>query len=327
MNTAESQPLGLVPAMERTLSTSRTEATTNLESLAKELPRSSARKELDGLLEDVRRGKSAKELVIVHRELAWVVCLRSTPVIARTATALFRKSINRSRLQRRRFQAIAYPMFVFAFGLTVLLIASATLLQQFDEMFQEFELRLPAPTLLLMLVSRTVREHPFEVAAGCVAGFALVYFLLDGFLLRRSWTGKLRHAFIGTNHVSRSTIADVTLKIGCLLEDGYSIQSAVAITAETTRDEILADEIRLAATGERGTTTCLPANLRMALRPPTNVPLLRELSEIYQDVQLQSGQFFAFLFSQLCLVGVGLLIAFIVISLFLPLLSLVTSLS
>ncbi|MEM0925535.1 MAG: hypothetical protein AAGJ83_05815 [Planctomycetota bacterium] len=309
------------------LETSGTATVQRVRGLAAELPRSPTRRGLLKLADQIARGKTADELIKTNRSLAWIATLESPVSLSRTASVLQRQDTNRSSLRRSRTRMVAYPLCVMGVGLALLLIACGTLLPQFEEMYTEFSLRLPWLTLWLLEVSRAVRQHPFAIVLGSLAVFAFCYFVLDGFLLRRQWTAALRHSIFPSRPASRSAVAEVASAINCLLAEGHSVPAATTIAAESCEEPMLAKGLLESLHGESDATQRLPANLQYALTSHHDSRLLGELSEIYQDVYVHHSRFAAFLFSQACLIFVGVAIAVIIVSLFLPLLSLVTSLA
>ncbi|TVQ62715.1 MAG: type II secretion system F family protein [Phycisphaerales bacterium] len=146
------------------------------------------------------------------------------------------------RLKRKIKGALVYPIVVVVIALAILTAIMVFIIPQFEEIFTDFGVTLPALTLWLMNTSRWVAgTQPGQEIAGfwfiLVSPIAVVFFwkliraagpgraATDTLMLWTPVFGKL---------IRKTTIARFTRTLGTLISAGVPILEAVTITAETS---------------------------------------------------------------------------------------------
>ena len=110
--------------------------------------------QLTNLICRLRAGAGANQFV-TDRELAPFLPLVLLFAPNRNTTTEFndwiQSYLKQSNRQRLIWKLISYPVIVPLIYLTILVVISFTIVPQFRRMFEEFQLRLPAPTLRLLV--------------------------------------------------------------------------------------------------------------------------------------------------------------------------------
>jgi type IV pilus assembly protein PilC len=204
-------------------------------------------------------------------------------------------------------------------------------------MYSEFGLRLPGPTLLLVTLGGPLHSHPIESLAVVVLLIVSVFFVVrlwNRFAITTRYFGRVTAG----NSANVSAMSSLTRQLAELLSINVSLPDALwiaghnsghhffqGVTAELARD---AHRGQLA---ESPVARTMPANLIHALQAgpdgQPSVPLLRELATIYSDRVADRVDWSSGAIAQLALVLVGIVVAFFVIALFMPMVSLISGLS
>lgn len=235
-----------------------------------------------------------------------------------------------------------YPLIVLTLSVLLFVVIATTIVPTFQSMFREFSLRLPPATKLLFEISSYIQNKP---VLSCVW---LVLLIIAIMAITRSWRLLARSlegmtllgACLAGNAESVRAMGRFTATLAELLHVGAPLADAIAISGRASLNPrfnrtsaILASEV--------GTTHRIPAKSNVAQNFPSLVlhaleagpdgtpciALLRRLSSIYFERVRQRVVWTEGIFAPLTIVGIGLFVGLIVISLFLPIISLITSLS
>ena len=137
-------------------------------------------------------------------------------------------------LKRKVKGAMIYPIVVILVAVGILTFIMLKIVPVFQEMFEEFELTLPPPTLLLMAVSENVVRFWFLIPAIPLVLFLFIKLLRkfkygrmgwDLFLLKTPVVGKL---------VEKNCLARTTRTLGTLVASGVPILEGLTITRDTS---------------------------------------------------------------------------------------------
>lgn len=138
------------------------------------------------------------------------------------------------KLKGQVIGALIYPLMVVVFTIAILTFIMLFIIPEFQKMFTEFGIELPAPTQLLMAISdRTVKLwflFPL-IPIGLVLFVSLVCKFKAGrmgwhlFLLKMPLMGKL---------VEKANLARTTRTLGALVASGVPIIEGLTITRETS---------------------------------------------------------------------------------------------
>lgn len=141
-------------------------------------------------------------------------------------------------LKRKVKGALIYPIVVAVVAVAILALIMILIVPTFKEMFEEFELTLPAPTLLLIAISDYMAKF-----------FWLLFVIPVMFLLFVKLLRKFRHGRMGFDMfiikvpifgglIEKNILARTTRTLGTLVSSGVPILEALHITRETSSNAI-----------------------------------------------------------------------------------------
>lgn len=301
-------------------------------------PRAVAR-DIQKLIDELSRGPSTEEF-LASGSAAWLpFILRSAHHSTTPFDPIFGavgQEID-ARIVRRK--ALLYPLIVAFICVGVLAILSATVVPTFKRMFYEFGLRLPMPTQVLISISDLFVQHTFWLVLNtCFLGIV-------GYVIWRAWN----HFSIGSRCFGIFT-AGSTSNVNSMARFAGTLAEMLNIDAP------LADALRLAGRScqhsiydklsqqlaldvsdnnkppfQSEVAHLFPALLLHALhagpgRKPS-IPLLRQISILYDEGAKRRWNWTQGAIGPLAVFMLGIIIGFIVIALFMPLISLITALS
>ncbi len=316
-----------------------------LRNIAQEIPSTWTRNTLRQLAAALEDNATPTQLVARFPEHCWLLTLQSSAATTDALTAMLEQSAFQHSLRTKKIRTIAYPVVLMLIAIALLMAVIALLVPTFDEMYQEFGLRLPAPTQALINLSRGINAHPL-----------LALILLGTFLSGMAgvlwiWIGDnpIKRKLFGTSVHSpmmRQSLAKVALQVAELVDEGIGLDRALKIAAESNSDvamRSLIGDLAIQAGHDASllhrtrSALIFPPNFLFALNPalpsaqpvasPPNTTMLRELAASYRDLSMRRKDWVAFALGQFTVISVGLMIGFLVLALFSPMVSLVSSLS
>ena len=137
-------------------------------------------------------------------------------------------------LKRKVKGALVYPCIVITVAILILTFIMIFIVPTFEEMFDEFELTLPAPTLLLIAISNYLVDYWFLLIVMPICFGILVKLIrkfrqgrmgFDMFIIKVPVFGGL---------VEKNVMARTTRTLGTLVSSGVPILEALNITRETS---------------------------------------------------------------------------------------------
>ena len=245
-----------------------------------------------------------------------------------------------AELKRKVIGAMMYPVAVISFAMLILAGIVIFIIPKFMDMFKELDVELPTPTKVLLWVSDSAVAYWYLLPLIPVSIF-MIYKLIRASQAGRYVTDwmKFRIPIFGT--ISQKTaIARFTRTFGTLLTSGVPILEALNITRDTVGNSVLSsalskvhDSIRegepIAAPLEE-TNVCedMVVNMIDVGEETGNLDsMLEKVADNYDDQVDTMVDSLTSLLEPVMIIGLGLIIGFIVMSLFLPLISLMSSMS
>lgn len=244
--------------------------------------------------------------------------------------------------RKSRWRGIAYPLSIVAIALFIFILLAVTVLPTFQKLFSEFELTLPLATQIMLKLSNLINDSPiyfcFLLSGIALAGLSIQKIMAFSYSYLEA-SSALGVLFSGSS-ISVKAMGQFTSTLAELLGIGTPLDQAILIAGRASQNlrlkissEQMASEIGTSDKFRSDSTVAynFPALVRHALEAgpngTTSVPLLRQISKMYFDRLQHRFDWSAGLFAPFAMVGVGLIVGFVVMSLFLPLISLITSLS
>lgn len=245
-------------------------------------------------------------------------------------------------MRRKIKAAMTYPIIVFIVAILIVNGLVIFILPKFMEIFKEFKVDMPAMTQFLMDLSSFMRSKQGIVTL--VVAPIVVYILFRAFIRtkwgKRIWDWmKLKFPVFGKlNH--NLAISRFARTLSTLLTSGVPILQAMETTAGAVNNDIVSDAIMDSRASIREGERIGDPLEKSRLFPPMVVQMiaigeetgtldnmLGKVADYYEsevDAQLQS---LASAIEPLMIVFLGFIVGFIVIAMFLPLISIISSLS
>lgn len=246
------------------------------------------------------------------------------------------------KLKKKVVGAMIYPGVVISIAVGIVTMIMIFVIPKFEQIFKDFKVSLPAVTEYLLIVSRWVGNQ-----YGWAYVLAFPFVLLGGIrLLKMSEGGKyavdvvmLKIPILGSI-VGKSVIARFTRTLGTLISAGVPILDAINITKETSGNEVYAraltkvhDAIREGesfADPLRASKVCDAIVVNMVdvgeETGDLDKMLLKVADNYDSDVDVLVGSLVSIL-EPVMVVILGVIVGFIVIALFMPMITLIGSVS
>lgn len=247
-----------------------------------------------------------------------------------------------AKLKKKVIGAMIYPVVVITIAVGVVTMIMIFVIPKFKQIFHDFHLKLPAPTELLLTISDFFANQ-YGWAYLIAAPFVLTVGLK---LIRMSDTGryatdviKLKIPIMGSI-ISKTSIARFTRTLGTLISAGVPILDAINITRETSGNEVYSrallkvhDAIREGesmADPLRATKVCDAIVINMIdvgeETGDLDKMLLKVADNYDNDVDVLVGSLISIL-EPVMVVVLGVIVGFIVVALFMPMISLIEGMS
>lgn len=244
------------------------------------------------------------------------------------------------RLRSRIRAALVYPFLVIGVALLVLVFLMIFVIPKFMELFEELGTELPLPTLILMKISDFLHN-------GWVIGivFIIILYIFYRFLKRFyafnvfEDTVKLHLPVFGVL-AQKVAIARFSRTLGTLISSGVPILQALTITKDTAGNEVVArsltavhDSIREGESiaGPLAKTRVFPLMVVNMINVGEETgsldQMLNRIADTYDEEVNVTVNALTSLLEPLLILFMGIVVGSIVISMFLPLVKLLTSLS
>lgn len=247
-----------------------------------------------------------------------------------------------AKLKKKVIGAMIYPAVVILIAVGIVSMILIFVIPKFKDIFRDFKLELPAPTQILITASTFMAEQ-----------YGWAYLIFSPIIITLVW--KLTRMSEGGRYVtdllllkvpilgailSKTSIARFTRTLGTLISAGVPILDAINITKETCGNEVYAralskvhDAIREGesmADPLRATKVCDAIVVNMVDVGEETGDLdkmLMKIADNYDnDVDVLVGSLISIL-EPVMVVVLGVIVGFIVIALFMPMVSLIQGIS
>ncbi len=241
------------------------------------------------------------------------------------------------RLKRKIIGAMIYPVVVITIASAILILIMVYIVPRFRDIFASFGTELPVPTEVLIAVALGIKKY---ILAVVLVPFGLYIFVK---LLKRTRGGRYfidnvkLHLPVFGSIVSKSTVSRFTRTLGTLIASGVPILEALNIVRDTTGNEVIARAIgKVHDSIREGDTIAEPLRASGVVdEVVVNMidvgeetgdldKMLIKVADNYDDEVDTLVASMMSLMEPLIIVFLGGAVAFIVISLFLPLVKLMT---
>jgi type IV pilus assembly protein PilC len=245
------------------------------------------------------------------------------------------------RLKRKVKSAMTYPVLVLFFAMGVVILLVTVVLPKFVEVFKDLGVsdKLPAPTQFLVQVSNFITTKWYMVIVIVVGAMITVGQYVHTKIGRRhyDWVKLKVPVFGKLNH--KIAIARFARTLSTLLVSGVPILQALETVAGAVDNHIIADAVMAARAAIREGEQIGDPLQRSGMFPPMVIQMinigeetgsldsmLAKVADFYESEVDAALASLAAALEPIMIVVLGVIVGFIVISMFLPLVQIISSL-
>ena len=249
----------------------------------------------------------------------------------------YEKSYNlRSRIR----SALIYPAFVLTLASLLFVFLVTIIIPRFAQLFREMDLPLPAITRMMIGMSDFLRGAWHFIVLCIIAAFFIIQallknkkirYLLDSFSLHLPIIGVIQHKVV---------IARLTRTLGTLLSSGVPILQALLIVRETASNMVFSRALSLVHDSVKEGQSLVEPLQKGGVFPPLVLGMVRvgeesgSLAEMLIKIANQHDDEvqnmiagLTSLLEPILIVFLALIVGFVVLAIFMPLISIITSLT
>jgi type IV pilus assembly protein PilC len=293
---------------------------------------------LDDVYERVRGGSALSESFEAHGSMFPGVYTAS--LLAGEKSGSLEQVIRRyvayvkvvATVRRKTISALVYPTILLALSLIVVSIIVLRVVPQFTAFYEQFGKDLPLSTRMIVTVSEVARSYFWLLLAAVIGGAAALWVWLkqpsqrerfDRWILRLPGIGPVARKF-STSQAART--------LATLLGGGIPLVNAIEVAARSIKNRYIAHELQLAgqhvregralatAMNDSGAFTDVAIKM-VEVGESTGAlqEMLNSLADFYdEEIETNLGRFIT-LVEPILLVVMGLVIAGLLLSLYMPL--------
>ncbi|MHB8053796.1 MAG: type II secretion system F family protein [Candidatus Aminicenantales bacterium] len=244
---------------------------------------------------------------------------------------------NSVKLKAKVKQAMTYPVAIFAFAMIVAVFMLWKVIPTFAQIFVDMEAKMPALTLAVLGLSHFVQKYILFMALGIVAAIFLFRYYrktqggrwtTDKLILRLPMFGPLQ---------SKVSISRITRTLSTLLAGGVSMLESIKITASTAGNVVLEKsmmDVRRQVTEGRSLTDSIKSTGRFPFMMTQMISvgeatgtldrMLAKLADFYDDEVNNTVGTLLSILEPFMMVFIGGIVGTLLISMYLPIFSLVS---
>lgn len=289
------------------------------------------------LFETVKGGGSLSDVMIKypkHFSILYINTVRSGEIGCVLEESLERLSAFADKDEEFRSKiriAIAYPIFMLLTGIGTIVVLLTFVMPKLIGMFEDMGQKLPLPTRIVMGMSSFMENYWYILLIGA----ALFFYLMK----KRGLSEKEQYAIdkmklnipvIG-NLVRETEIAKFARTTSLLLDNGVSLHQAVDATIPTLSNLIIKGELKKVSVAIISGDSLSRSLQRGSVFPPFVLSMitvgeeggrlsssLNEVADYYEREGDQAMKIVSSLVEPVMILGMGLIIGFMVISMLLP---------
>jgi general secretion pathway protein F len=216
----------------------------------------------------------------------------------------------------------------------ILLVMSVLVVPQFTELFENAGKELPVPTQIVIGVAQFLQNYWWLIPILVIGGISLIRWHLSDPTRRLNWDRKMLHLPLLGDLVRKVEVANFSRTLGTLLANGVSMLSAMTIVRETLDNRAAAEGIGFAIDSlkqggglsaplvEAGWFPTLAVQMiKLGEESGHLAEMLDRIATTYDKEVRIAVQRLLTLLEPLLIVGLGILIAGIIISILMAILS------
>ena len=287
---------------------------------------------------DIASGNSMHEALDRYPKVfdhTWISMVEAGEVGGHLADALMQVAKyvkSKEALKSKIITAVSYPAVLFLMAMGVLIYFVVGIVPTFAEIFKDFDMELPTVTKVVLSVSNAVASHWFMIVVGIALTVGLFYVIVSTPSGKKVW-----HKFHLTMPIFGKFISNIYYEkllnnMSTLLNSGVSIINVLTVMEESFAGNVIIKEAITYSKNEVASGKSLSDSFRKTKVFPvlmTEMMLMGEesgrlpsimetLSQFYNEQVNQFLARFSAMIDPILIVGIGSIIAVIVLSIFLP---------
>ena len=237
---------------------------------------------------------------------------------------------------RKRFlNALIYPAFLIVLSIVMIAVIMAYVIPKFADLYRDLNVELPLPTRILITVALTIQSNLlFVLPALLIAGIAL--WLWAGTESGRArFDGLKLHLPVLGNLWTMFSMAQLSRTLAMLLQGGTPLLTALEVTREAAGNSVISSSIEQAISDVREGKTLSDSLEKTGHFPTLSLEMMRvgeqtgslpemlnHVADFYdEDVNIKATALLSYV-EPAILLCVAVFVAYILISLYLPIFSL-----
>lgn len=316
----------------------------SLSILSKQVESVSLQQAIESIRKDIQGGSTLKDALDKHPKIFskfWVNLVGTGEASGQLPSVLGQIAVyfeNAGALRRKVVSALIYPAILVSVAVGSIFIFVVRIVPVFEEMFKSFDVELPATTQFIINLSQFLRKYTFPI----MVLIPVIFFILNRIIA----TKKGRFVFdsirlklpIFGNFFRNIAIATFTRGLGTMISSGVPILYALEIVTTTVGNSVIEGALdRVKESVREGKTVAEPLEA-CGIFPPMVVQMvnvgeetgeladmLMKVAEFYEERVAVLTSRLATMIEPIMLVFMGGIVGFMVVSMFLPVFKLATS--
>jgi len=316
----------------------------SLDILAKQSENKTLRKCIEQVLYDVESGQTLADALRQHTKIftqLYVNMVAAGEAGGILDTILLRLAVfleKADKLKRKIKGAMIYPGVIFTVAAGAVAILLIFVIPTFQHMFEQAGIQLPAPTQLVIGMSKFMQTQWYLVVGGIIATVFVVgrwyktdagQLALDRLLLSLPILGPLQR---------KAAIARFTRTLGTLVSSGVSILDGLEITARTAGNRVLHDAIMESRSSIAGGETISEPLKKSGVFPPMVVQMinvgeqtggldemLTKIADFYDDEVDAAVEALLSAMEPIMIVFLGVIVGGMIVAMYLPIFDMVNA--
>lgn len=230
--------------------------------------------------------------------------------------------------------ALIYPAILLTMSIASLFVMLIFVVPQFTEMFDSAGKELPVSTQIVVGVAEWLQSYWWLLAGIVIVIVSYMKYQMADPVRKKVWDGRFLKLPLADTIILNKETANISRTLGTLLGNGVSILSALVIVRETVDNLVLVDAIQLAEEELKQGRRMSDALLKTGIFPKMAVQMIKmgeetgrleemllRVAEIFDKQLKVSIQRLLALLEPALIITLGLMIAGIIVSILLAILS------
>jgi type IV pilus assembly protein PilC len=238
-------------------------------------------------------------------------------------------------VKKRFINSLIYPAFLVFLSIVMVSVVLAFVIPRFAQLYNDLNVTLPMPTRILIFVATTLQDYMIFILPTIIGG-AVAVWLWIGTETGRGWLDRMKLTVpVMGNLWTMFSMAQLSRTLAMLLQGGTPLLSALEVARDSSGNIIISKSITQAVGEVREGKTLSDSLERSGHFPPLSIEMMRvgeqtgslpemlnHVADFYdEDVNIKSTALLSYV-EPAILIFVASFIAYILISLYLPIFSL-----